>query len=93
MEFAVCFSPRTAEIHVVWASEKDYRVKQIARVWNVALSYCLCIQPLYLHAATVRHDACQRPSFGVGREKKVEINNYMKKDWKRERRGKIEGNR
>jgi hypothetical protein len=69
VEFAACFSSETAEIRVVWASEKDYRVKQIARVWNVAFSYCLFIQPLYLRAATVRHDACQRPSIGVGSEK------------------------
>jgi len=64
VEFAVSFPSETAEIRVFWASEEDYRVKQIARVWNVALSHCLFIRPLYLRAATVRHDACQRPSFG-----------------------------
>lgn len=72
MEFTVRFPSETAEIRVVWALEEDYtcRVKQIARVWNVALCHCLFIQPLYLRAATVRHDACQRPSFGVGNKKK-----------------------
>jgi len=60
-------------------------------VWNVVLSHCLFIQPLSLRAATVRRDAWQRPSCGVGSEtKKREINNYKKMDKKRERRGKIE---
>ena len=70
MEFAVRFPSEITEIRVVWASEIDYRVKQIARVWNVALSHCLFIQPLYLRAATVRHDACKRPNFGVRSDKK-----------------------
>lgn len=86
MEFAVRIPSETAETRVVWASEEDYtcRVKQIARVWNVALSHCLFIQPLYLRAATVRHDACQRPSCGVGtRKKRGEINNYEKMDRKK----------